>query len=271
MARVESTYPNCSPRVDGTRTVLPCQLLVPQHELHWALDTPTRHWPATAGLELVKYEMDQLHETVAPRELTPLMLSEAWLTSVRPMAVHDDRATGSVQPEMLPLPQGTNSTGMVVPVTLSTVPLALTHDPDTQLCPEPHTRPHEPQLLPLVCRSTQVLLQSVCPVGHGVMQVPLEQVWPDEHARPQAPQWLVLLSRLASQPLLVLLSQLANPAAHAPSTQPPAAHDAPALLKLHIRPQAPQWVGSLRGSTQVPPQLMSGVAQVAAQVPPEHT
>jgi hypothetical protein len=140
-----------------------------------------------------------------------------------------------------------------------------------QLWPEVHTRPHEPQLLPLVCRSTHDPPQSVCPVGQGVTQVPLTQVWPELHARPQAPQWLVLVPRLASQPLLGLLSQLPKPLVQVPITQAFDAHAAVALVKLHVRPQAPQLDGSLRGSTQAPPQLVRGEAQVVAQVPPEHT
>jgi hypothetical protein len=155
------TKPNCWPSVVGTRTVLPCQLERVQQLLHWALETPTRHCPATALLLLVKYEIDHWHDAVAPRELTPLMLSDAWLTSSRPMLVHDARATGSVQPEMLPLPQGTKSTGMVAPVTLSTVPLADRQVPAMQLWPEVQARPQEPQLLALVCRSTHDPLQNV--------------------------------------------------------------------------------------------------------------
>jgi hypothetical protein len=76
---------------------------------------------------------------------------------------------------------------------------------------------------------------------------------------------------LASQPLLGLLSQLPKPLVQVPITQAFDAHAAVALVKLHVRPQAPQLDGSLRGSTQAPPQLVRGEAQVVAQVPPEHT
>ena len=54
-----ATKPNCCPRVLGTRTVLPCQFDRVQQLLHCAFETPMRHWPATSGLELVKYEIDQ--------------------------------------------------------------------------------------------------------------------------------------------------------------------------------------------------------------------
>jgi hypothetical protein len=45
----------------------------------------------------------------------------------------------------------------------------------------------------------------------GVMQLLLRQIWPEEHVWPQAPQLLGSESKLASQPLLALPSQLPKP------------------------------------------------------------
>ena len=57
--------------------MLPCQLPSVQHWLHDALDMPMRHCPAAAALLFVKYEIDQLHDTVAPSDTTPEVPSEA--------------------------------------------------------------------------------------------------------------------------------------------------------------------------------------------------
>jgi hypothetical protein len=60
------------------------------------------------------------------------------------------------------------------------------------------------------------------------------------------------------------------PATHTwpPLQVPPALLPMPLFVQL---PVAPQWAGSLTGSVHAPPQLMSGEAQDAAQVPPEQT
>jgi hypothetical protein len=151
-------------------------------------------------LEFVKYEMDHWHEAVAPRETTPLMVSDAWLTRRRPTLVQVARATGSVQFVCEPLPQGRKSTGIVAPFTSSTVPFALRHVPAMQVCPDWQVFPQEPQFVPLVWRFTQLPEQNVVPPVHAVTQVPLLHTCPLPQATPQAPQLAVLVNRLASQP-----------------------------------------------------------------------
>ena len=68
----EATYPNCWLGVVGIETVLPCQEVVVQQPPHMAFETPTRHSPAAVGEDLVKYEMDQKHELVAPEPVAPV-------------------------------------------------------------------------------------------------------------------------------------------------------------------------------------------------------
>jgi hypothetical protein len=149
--------------------------------------------------------------------------------------------------------------------------LAFTHDPEMQVWEVLHTRPQEPQLLPFVCRSTQAPLQRVCPEGQGVVQTPLTQVCPLAQARPQAPQCAVLVWRFSSQPFVALLSQLPKLGLQLATMHALDAHAAVAFAKAHTRPQVPQLLGSLRGSTQTLAQLVSGDAQVVEQVPAEHT
>jgi hypothetical protein len=226
------------------RTVLPCQFVSVQHWDHPEFAIPTRHWFAAAGLLLVKYEIEKLHEVVAPRLTTLVLPSEAWLTSRRPRFVQLDRATASVQPVTLPVPQGTMSTGCEAPLTSSTVPLALAHTEFTQLCPDSQAMPHAPQFALLVARFTQVPLQRVSPLPQGVRQTPSAQLCPPLHARPQAPQFAVLVLVLVSQPLLDSPSQLPKPGTHAPTTQLPDAHAATALGTEQGRAHAPQCCGS---------------------------
>jgi hypothetical protein len=181
---------------------------------------------------------------VAPRLATGLLTSDAWLTSRRPRFVQLDRATASVQPVTLPVPQGTMSTGSEAPFTSSTVPLASAHTELTQVCPPPQVTPQAPQFALLVARFTQVPLQRVSPVAQGVRQTPSAQLCPLLHARPQAPQFAVLVPVLVSQPLPESPSQLPKPGTHAPTTQLPDAQAATALGTEHGRAHAPQCCGS---------------------------
>jgi hypothetical protein len=154
------------------------------------------------------------------------------------------RATASVHPETLPVPQGTMSTGSEAPLTSSTVPLASAHTEFTQVRPPPQVTPQAPQFALLVERFTQVPLQRVSPLPQGVRQTPSAQLCPLPHARPQAPQFAVLVPVLVSQPLLDSPSQLPKPGTHAPTTQLPEAQAAMALGTEHGREHAPQCCGS---------------------------
>jgi hypothetical protein len=195
-------------------------------------------------LLLVKYEIEKLHETVAPRLTTLVLPSDAWLTSRRPRFVQLDRATASVQPVTLPVPQGTMSTGCEAPLTSSTVPLASAHTELTHVCPPPQVTPQAPQFALLVARFTQVPLQRVSPLAQGVRHTPSAHVCPLPHARPHAPQFAALVPVLVSQPLLDSPSQLPKPGTHAPTTQLPDAQAATALATEHGRAHAPQCCGS---------------------------
>jgi hypothetical protein len=187
--------------------------------------------------------------------------------------VHDETARDSVHVPGAPLPQRTKKIGRVFPLTSRTVPLAARQVPLMQVSPLPQTLPQEPQLLLLPCRSTQTLLQNVCPLGQGLMQVPALQVCPEAQARPQPPQCAVLVWVLASQPLLTLPSQFPKFVAHEPTAQALLEHTMLVVFGgvPQLFPQAPQFVRLLRVSMQTPEQLVVGDAQVTAQRPPEHT
>jgi hypothetical protein len=180
--------------------MFPCHEPTVQQLLHCAFDTPTRHCPATVLLEFVKYEIDHWHEAVAPSELTPEVPFEAWLTSRRETLVHDVVATASVQLVIVPLPQGTKSTGIELPATSRTVPFALRHVPPMHVWPAWQRLPHDPQLAPLVWRFTHAPAQLVSPLPHTRVQTPLTHDCPAAQALPQAPQLAVLDCRSTSQP-----------------------------------------------------------------------
>src|SRR5258708_33478281 len=64
--------------------------------------------------------------------------------------------------------------------------------PPEQPCIAGQTRPHVPQLLLSVCRSTHVPVhaESPDPGKHDPAQPPAEQTWPAVHTTPQPPQLL---------------------------------------------------------------------------------
>ena len=106
------------------------------------------------------------------------------------------------------------------------------------------TCPQAPQLLLSVTVLVQAVPQTVWPVGQA--QTPLVQLWPVAQACPQVPQLLALVLRLASQPLLVTLSQSPKPALHRTIVQVPAAQpSAAALASAHTVPHDPQLPGSI--------------------------
>ncbi len=122
--------------------------------------------------------------------------------------------------------------------------------------------------------------QSRKPVVHAAMaQAPDAQeadALGSTHPRPQAPQCAMLVSVLISQPLAALPSQSPAPPAqrstvHAPDAQPWAA----TFESAHAAPHAPQLDGSTlvfaQNAASPDPQVRSGEAQVAPQVPPEQT
>ncbi|GAC1349631.1 MAG: hypothetical protein NVSMB27_24570 [Ktedonobacteraceae bacterium] len=73
-------------------------------------------------------------------------------------------------------------------------PFVQMHAPLTQLDPDGHTLPQDPQLLVSVCVFKQVPLQTVGAVG-GQTHAPFTQLAPTAHVLPQEPQLLVSVSR----------------------------------------------------------------------------
>jgi hypothetical protein len=215
----------------------------------------------------VKYEIEKLHDTVAPRLTTLVFPSDAWLTSRRPRFVQLDRATASVQPVTLPVPQGTMSTGCEAPFTSSTVPLASAHIEFTQVCPPPQVTPQAPQFALLVARFTQAPLQRVSPLAQGVRQTPSAQLCPLLHARPQAPQFAALVPVLVSQPLPDSPSQLPKPGKHAPTTQLPEAQGRDRVGPPQALPHMPQLPRSLCRSRHTPLHSVCPCAHETTQAP----
>ncbi len=68
-----------------------------------------------------------------------------------------------------------------------------------------HTRPHDPQLVTLVVRSTQDEPHRVS--AQTVAQAPRTHDWLVGQRLPQRPQWVVSLRPRVSQPLALLPSQ----------------------------------------------------------------
>jgi hypothetical protein len=144
-----------------------------------------------------------------------------------------------------------------------------------QIWPPVQAFPQEPQLLASVCRFTQLVPQSVVPLGQT--QLPLEQIAPPVQALPQVPQLYESLLRSVQVPL----PQFAEPAGqqipleqtwplpHAgpfPQVQVPAVHVS--AVPLQATPHFPQFWVSLVRSTHAPPQFVWPVGQ---HIPLEQT
>jgi hypothetical protein len=117
--------------------------------------------------------------------------------------------------------------------------------------------------------STQDIPQRVWPALQPLEHEPamaLHTGVPPEHARPHAPQFIAVLSGV-SQPLVALPSQLAKPALHDATTQPPAEHPATALGSEQDRPQEPQFPTSVLVSTQDIPQRVWPAPQPLEHMP----
>lgn len=91
------------------------------------------------------------------------------------------------------------------------------------------------------------------------------------HCVPQAPQFERLVFVLVSHPVEALLSQLPNPALHAPSVQVPPGQVSAALARLQATLQSPQSVSVAVLRSQplfaLPSQFLKFAAQVGTQAP----
>jgi len=125
-----------------------------------------------------------------------------------------------------------------------------------------HGCPQSPQLLVLVCTSTQVPSHFWEPAPHAKLQVESAQTGRPSvglgQRIPQAPQCSASLVR-STQADEQFDSPAAQLSAHLPFEQTsPAAQ---------VVSQSPQWVGSVPGSTHPPSQLVNGSRHVVRQVP----
>jgi hypothetical protein len=136
------------------------------------------------------------------------------------------------------------------------VQLATVHTPDEHAAVafgSEHAVPHAPQFDTLVWVFVSQPLaptpsQLPQPATQEGTQAPAVQVvvpWAFVQAAPQAPQLETLVWVFVSQPLLGLPSQLAYPAAQAPSVHVPPLQDSAALARSHGTPQPPQSVSVL--------------------------
>jgi hypothetical protein len=127
-------------------------------------------------------------------------------------------------------------TGTQAPAEQLVVPLPLVHPV-----------PHAPQLAvvlsdvshPVETRPSQLPKPVLQPMLHAPSEqfaVPLAEL----HAAPQAPQLDTVESVFVSHPFAGFASQLAKPAAQAPSVHTPDTHVSLAFARLHTAPQAPQ-------------------------------
>ena len=110
------------------------------------------------------------------------------------------------------------------------------------LVTDAQTVPQVPQLVALVCVSTQVPEHDVSPVEQGGAQVPLTQTRPEAQVRPQAPQFEAsVVSETQAAPHTVC------PAGQL--TQLPLVQS---CVEVHARPQAPQLVALVLVFTSQP-------------------
>ena len=150
----------------------------------------------------------------------------------------------------------------------------------------PSHRPCAPQWFGSVLLSTQLPPQFTWPPGHETLQAPLEQTLPPVQTAPapeQAPQWLgsfCVLMQVPLQEICPVGQQMPSESVsllghlHAPPWQVwPPVHAVPELFPLvpsHL-PFAPQWIGSVSPSTQLPPQFTWLPGHDTLQAPLEQT
>lgn len=148
--------------------------------------------------------------------------------------------------------------------------------PVSQQIPLEHVLPvaqlvvQRPQWFESLCRSTQVWLQFVKPLGQ--VQSPLLQLWPGRQAMPQLPQFAASVRRLVSQPFPGSPSQLAYPLRQPANWQPPPMQVARPWGKLQTFPQPPQLFTSVlvfvsQPSEASPLQSAYGAVQTAPHTP----
>jgi len=149
--------------------------------------------------------------------------------------------------------------------------------PARQVCPalNPWQSACAPQKTLLVLGSMQLPPHATSPGGQVSAHVPPEQTWPGWHWVPAfmpaqfalAPQYWVLVLGLTHDP-----PQSTRGAAQTDRHEP---FEQTGVLPVHAAPPVqpgctPQWLLSLRGSTQTPLQLTSPGGQLIVHEPPLH-
>jgi hypothetical protein len=143
-----------------------------------------------------------------------------------------------------------------------------------------HTLPHAPQFVVVVSGASQPFFGSPSQLPQPDVQVGTHRPfwhcvdpWPFEQTVPQAPQLFTSVSRVVSQPLGPLPSQLPQPAVHDGTQAPLVQAVLPCALAQAV-PQAPQFVVVVSGAShpsavvalQLPyPELHVEIAQLPAE------
>jgi hypothetical protein len=153
--------------------------------------------------------------------------------------------------------------GVQAPLTQDVVPLAFVH-----------CVPQAPQLAVVLSAVSQPLALLASQLPKPALQAPRVQVPVAHealalarlHVVPHVPQF-DKVRRSVSQPLVALPSQLAKLALQVPRVQVPVVHDALALARLHVTPQAPQFESVWMLVSQPLAALLSQLPKPALQVP----
>jgi len=205
----------------------------------------------------------------------PLLPPAAPHPVVAPQLVRLVRGSTHVPPQLICRP------GQETPQLPFAQTLPAAHEEPALPPPTPHA-PVAPQFERLVNGSMQTPPQLICKPGHDTEHVPLPQTMPTAHALPALPPATPQPAVAPQYARLVLGSTQVPPHSiwlpgqetlHVPSLQTlPLLQATPALPPGAPQPVvAPQWVRLLRGSMQLPPQLVCELGQETWQVPLEQT
>ncbi len=189
-------------------------------------------------------------------------------------------------------PQFAGSTAVFAQSALAPVPQVRSGDPQVapqappeQSCPAVQAVPQPPQC----ALSVPVLTSQPLPGSRSQSAYPIAQdatahapptqlalAWGSAQARPHAPQCASLAWRLVSHPSPAVPLQSPAPWLHRTTVHAPIAQPlAMAPGSAQAAAQAPQWLGSFavlaQNADEPSPQVRSGDAQVAPQVPAEQT
>ncbi len=220
----------------------------PESHTHTAGVIPLQRCPARhAVLHAPQWEASVSRSAHAmPQRVSPVG---------HPLLHAGDMPVAMVQSDVAPehtvphVPQFIGSSGGVHAPPQRMLPGTHSHVPAVHCSVAPHARPHVPQCVSVVRRSTSqpllaIMSQSPKPVSQP--QTPAVHAWFVPQRVMQSPQCVGSMLVLTSQPFAGLPSQSAVPIGH---THEPPVHTRPIG---HARPHAPQFIVSVPASTSQP-------------------